>query len=29
VPLADAPQAYESFQKKQDGAIKILFQPHA
>lgn len=29
VPLHDAPQAYEMFQKKQDGAIKVLFQPHA
>ncbi len=27
MPLAEAPQAYEMFQKKQDGAIKILFQP--
>ena len=27
VPLADAPRAYEIFQKKQDGAIKILLQP--
>ena len=27
LPLAEAPQAYESFQKKQDGAIKILFTP--
>ena len=27
LPLADAPQAYEMFQKKQDGAIKILFTP--
>jgi len=27
VPLADAPQAYETFQKKQDGAVKIVFQP--
>jgi threonine dehydrogenase-like Zn-dependent dehydrogenase len=23
----DAPHAYEIFQKKQDGAIKILLQP--
>ena len=29
VPLDDAPQAYSSFQKKQDGAVKVLFQPHA
>ncbi len=27
VPLDDAPHAYEIFQKKQDGAIKILLQP--
>ncbi|MFG2715507.1 alcohol dehydrogenase catalytic domain-containing protein [Streptomyces goshikiensis] len=27
VPLADAPQAYEMFQKKQDGAVKVLFTP--
>jgi threonine dehydrogenase-like Zn-dependent dehydrogenase len=27
VPLADAPQAYEAFQKKQDGAIKVLLRP--
>jgi threonine dehydrogenase-like Zn-dependent dehydrogenase len=27
LPLADAPQAYEMFQKKKDGAIKILFTP--
>jgi threonine dehydrogenase-like Zn-dependent dehydrogenase len=27
VPLDDAPQAYETFQKKQDGAIKYLFKP--
>ncbi len=27
VPLTQAPQAYETFQKKQDGAIKIVFQP--
>jgi hypothetical protein len=27
LPLYDAPQAYEIFQKKQDGAIKILLQP--
>ncbi len=25
--LEDAPKAYEMFQKKQDGAIKVLFQP--
>jgi threonine dehydrogenase-like Zn-dependent dehydrogenase len=27
VPLAEAPRAYEMFQKKQDGAIKVLFTP--
>jgi threonine dehydrogenase-like Zn-dependent dehydrogenase len=27
LPLADAPHAYEIFQKKQDGAFKILLQP--
>jgi threonine dehydrogenase-like Zn-dependent dehydrogenase len=27
VPLADAPQAYEMFQKKQDGAFKVVFKP--
>ena len=27
VPLADAPEAYETFQKKQDGAFKIVFKP--
>jgi threonine dehydrogenase-like Zn-dependent dehydrogenase len=27
VSLEDAPKAYEMFQKKQDGAIKVLFQP--
>jgi len=27
LPLTEAPHAYEIFQKKQDGAIKILFQP--
>jgi threonine dehydrogenase-like Zn-dependent dehydrogenase len=27
LPLDEAPQAYETFQKKQDGAIKILLQP--
>jgi threonine dehydrogenase-like Zn-dependent dehydrogenase len=26
-PLAEAPRAYEMFQKKQDGAIKILLKP--
>jgi threonine dehydrogenase-like Zn-dependent dehydrogenase len=27
LPLEDAPRAYEIFQKKQDGAFKILLQP--
>jgi threonine dehydrogenase-like Zn-dependent dehydrogenase len=27
VPLADAPTAYEMFQKKQDGIVKVLLQP--
>ncbi len=27
LPLDEAPHAYEMFQKKQDGAIKVLFQP--
>jgi threonine dehydrogenase-like Zn-dependent dehydrogenase len=27
LPLDQAPHAYEIFQKKQDGAIKILLQP--
>ncbi|MYS77483.1 zinc-binding dehydrogenase, partial [Streptomyces sp. SID5926] len=27
VPLADAPHAYEMFQKKRDGAVKVLMQP--
>jgi threonine dehydrogenase-like Zn-dependent dehydrogenase len=27
VPLEDAPHAYEIFQKKEDGAVKILLQP--
>ena len=28
VPLEQAPEAYEKFQRKADGAIKILMQPH-
>jgi threonine dehydrogenase-like Zn-dependent dehydrogenase len=28
VPLAEAPDAYELFQKKGDGAVKIVFGPH-
>ncbi|MFD9595197.1 zinc-dependent alcohol dehydrogenase [Kitasatospora sp. NPDC059973] len=27
LPLAEAPDAYRLFQKKQDGAVKILFNP--
>jgi threonine dehydrogenase-like Zn-dependent dehydrogenase len=27
MPLDEAPKAYEMFQKKLDGAIKVLFQP--
>ncbi|HEX8133422.1 MAG TPA: zinc-binding dehydrogenase, partial [Actinomycetes bacterium] len=27
LPLQDAPKAYEIFQKKRDGAVKILLQP--
>jgi threonine dehydrogenase-like Zn-dependent dehydrogenase len=27
VPLSEAPQAYEMFQKKTDGCIKVLFKP--
>jgi threonine dehydrogenase-like Zn-dependent dehydrogenase len=27
VPLADAPTAYENFQKKADGTIKVVFKP--
>jgi threonine dehydrogenase-like Zn-dependent dehydrogenase len=27
VPLSEGPTAYEAFQKKQDGTIKVLFQP--
>ncbi|MEU6211559.1 zinc-binding dehydrogenase [Streptomyces sp. NPDC047023] len=27
LPLEQAPSAYETFQKKQDGAVKILFTP--
>jgi threonine dehydrogenase-like Zn-dependent dehydrogenase len=27
VPLADAPKAYEIFQEKRDGAIKVVLQP--
>ncbi len=27
LPLDEAPDAYETFQKKQDGAVKIVFRP--
>jgi threonine dehydrogenase-like Zn-dependent dehydrogenase len=27
VPLAEAPAAYETFQKKDDGAFKVVFRP--
>jgi threonine dehydrogenase-like Zn-dependent dehydrogenase len=27
VSLAEAPEAYDMFQKKRDGAVKVLFQP--
>ncbi|MFF3071751.1 alcohol dehydrogenase catalytic domain-containing protein [Kitasatospora sp. NPDC057904] len=27
VPIAEAPDAYRMFQAKQDGAVKVLFQP--
>jgi S-(hydroxymethyl)glutathione dehydrogenase/alcohol dehydrogenase len=27
LPLDEAPRAYELFQKKEDGAIKVVFQP--
>ncbi len=27
VPLSEAPDAYEMFQKKRDGAVKVVFQP--
>lgn len=29
VPLEQAPQYYETFQKKQDGCIKVVLDPHA
>jgi threonine dehydrogenase-like Zn-dependent dehydrogenase len=28
LPIQDAPRAYDIFQKKQDGAFKVLLQPH-
>jgi threonine dehydrogenase-like Zn-dependent dehydrogenase len=27
VPLDQAPEAYEKFQKKEDGAVKVLLKP--
>jgi S-(hydroxymethyl)glutathione dehydrogenase/alcohol dehydrogenase len=27
VPLSEAPSAYENFQKKQDGTVKVVFKP--
>jgi threonine dehydrogenase-like Zn-dependent dehydrogenase len=27
LPLAEAPRAYDLFQKKQDGAVKVLLRP--
>jgi threonine dehydrogenase-like Zn-dependent dehydrogenase len=27
VPLGDAPRAYEMFQKKEDGAVKVVLSP--
>lgn len=27
LPLEDAPRAYEMFQRKEDGAVKVLFRP--
>jgi threonine dehydrogenase-like Zn-dependent dehydrogenase len=27
VPLDDAPEAYDTFQKKRDGAVKFLLTP--
>src|SRR6476620_3685141 len=29
VPLSDAPTAYENFQKKADGTVKVVFKPGA
>jgi threonine dehydrogenase-like Zn-dependent dehydrogenase len=28
LPLEDAPHAYELFQRKQDGCIKVVLQPN-
>jgi threonine dehydrogenase-like Zn-dependent dehydrogenase len=27
IPLADAPEAYATFQKKEDGMVKTVFRP--
>ncbi|HUQ55211.1 MAG TPA: glutathione-dependent formaldehyde dehydrogenase, partial [Lentzea sp.] len=27
LPLEEAPQAYETFQKKNDGMVKVLLKP--
>ncbi len=27
LPLADAPAAYENFQEKKDGTVKVLLKP--
>jgi threonine dehydrogenase-like Zn-dependent dehydrogenase len=27
LPLSEAPSAYETFQKKRDGMVKVLMQP--
>ena len=27
LPLDEAPDAYEKFQKKEDGTVKVVFQP--
>jgi threonine dehydrogenase-like Zn-dependent dehydrogenase len=27
LPLTEAPDAYEKFQKKEDGYVKVVFQP--
>ena len=28
IPLTEAPEAYAIFQRKEDGVIKVLMQPH-
>jgi threonine dehydrogenase-like Zn-dependent dehydrogenase len=27
LPLTDAPEAYEKFQRKEDGFVKVVFRP--